>query len=152
MAEFLRKYRFLGTGKIWDKDENEVLCQFNRQGIFETIDTIKIRKLIKLRVPYDGGHSDDLANAEFAIEILTDRVNVQDEINENLKLRLARFESQCEVDKKPTREVLLAELDYYGLPYVPSSQDITLVNTLKEYKELLRLKQEKLYEKPVKLL
>lgn len=148
MGEFLRKYCFLGTGKIWDAEENEVLCKFNSQGKFETADSTKIRKLIKLRVPYDGGHSDDLANAEFAIEILTDRVNVLDQINADLKLRLSKFESQCEVDKKPTREALTAELDYYGLPYLPNSQDSTLSNTLKEYKELLRLKQEKLYETP----
>ena len=142
MANYVRVYRFLGTGVLWDAEDNRVLCRFDKNGVFETSDPAIIRKMVKLRIPVDDGQADALADAEYAIELLTERVNVLEQINEELKLRLEEHGKQKEVDSKPVREALIAELEYYGIPYVTTSQDRTLQILIDEYKQIMRIKSE----------
>jgi len=142
VANYVRTYKFLGTGMLWDAEDNKVLCQFDRNGVFETSDPAIIRKMVRLRVPVDDGQADALADAEYAIELLTERVNVLERMNEELKIKLETYGKQKEVDVKPVREALIAELEYYGLPYVATTQDKTLQIMLDEYKQFMRIKSE----------
>ena len=49
--------KFYGTGLIWDKDKNNVMCEFKktglRQGELETQDNILIKKLKELGYKYE---------------------------------------------------------------------------------------------------
>lgn len=145
MKEHSRKYRFLGTGSIWDKDARAVLCHFDRNGVFETDDPDKIRKLIKMRVPFEDGQSDALASAEYTIKMQADYINVLEELCETRRLRLEHLEKQKDVESKPSRDALIAELEVYGLPYLPRAKDDTLANMLADYKEIMQLKQEEIH-------
>lgn len=142
MSNYVRTYRFLGVGIIWDAEENRPLCKFNKEGVFETSDPAIIRKLIKMRVPYDDGQADALSNAEYAIELLTERVNILEKMNEELQWKLETHKKQAEVDSAPSRDALIAELDFYGIPYVANAQDKTLQFMLEDYERYMRLQSK----------
>ena len=49
--------KFYGTGLIWDKDKNNVMCEFKktglREGELETQDNVLIKKLKELGYKYE---------------------------------------------------------------------------------------------------
>lgn len=148
MSDYVRTYRFLGHGILWDADKGERLCKFDRNGVFETSDPAIIRKMIKMRIPYDDGKADELANSEYAIELLSERVNILEQMNEDLRTQLERYKAQKEVDSKPSRAALLAEADYYGIPYLPALGDATIAKLIEEYKTIMRIKSTDILGEP----
>jgi len=128
---------------VWDPETNKPLCRFGRDGRFVCSDPTTVNKLIRRGIPYEDSRANDLANAEYAIEVLTERLNILEEINNSLKDRLERHEAEVKNVRVNDREALISELDYLGVPYLFSSSDTTLRYILEEYKSLMRLKSRK---------
>lgn len=140
MGEFVRSYKFYGHGTIWDTKKNRPLCTFNNDGYLETSDPYVIKALIAQRVPFEDGRDTELQRAEYAIEILTDRVDILEQMNQTLKDRLAAYEEQHARPAKASKEMLLAELESYGLPVVFSLSTASMQSMLDEYKAIVENK------------
>lgn len=119
MAELAKTYVFLGSGTVWDPENEKVLCRFGTDGKLATSNPYIISKLMAMRVPFVDNDRLLQQNAEYAIEILTDRVNMLEQINAEQRAELELYRAQERVDRdNDSREALFAELDYYGIPYV----------------------------------
>ncbi len=140
MAELSKTYVFLGSGIIWDPEDDKVLCRFGPEGKFATNNPKIVSKLMAMRVPFVDNEQLLLQNAEYAIEILTDRVNVLERQNEEYMAELELYRRQAQEIRggEESKEVLMAELDYHGIPYIVQSTPATLRTLLDEYKTYQR--------------
>ncbi len=139
MAELSRTYVFLGKGTIWDRESNKALCRFDKDGKFATNDQHLIGKLLAMRVPFVHDDHIKLQNAEYAIEILTDRVNFLEQINAEQRAQIELYKQQVKVkEDEESIEDLRAELDYYGIPYIVQSTPATLRALLDEFRAYQR--------------
>ncbi len=141
MTKYTRTYTFLGTGAIWDKRRNQCLCEFDRQGRYVTDDTDIIKELLSMGVPYEDSRTNILARTEYAVEVLEDRIKILERLNEEQRIELEKIKRGYKEDNGiPDRDVLMAELDFLGAPYLLNANDITLNHVLNEYKAALRIK------------
>jgi len=143
MTGFSRTYTFLGTGIIWDAEEHKVLCKFDKNGKFVCNDQDTVHKLLKAGIPYEDAQSNILARTEYAVEILTERVKLLEQINEEQRLKLEMLERERAMDSLMTREQIEAELKFLGAPMPRNATDSTLQYILREYKREMREKVER---------
>lgn len=143
MVGFSRTYTFLGTGMIWDPKEHRVLCKFDRSGKFVCNDQETVEKLLKAGVPYEDAQSSILARTEYAVEILKERIQLLEQINEEQRIKLETLERERAMDSMMTREQIEAELKFLGAPFPRIATDSTLRYILREYKREMREKVER---------
>lgn len=143
MAKYTKTYTFLGTGIIWDSTEHKELCSFDKHGRLVTSDSTLVDKLLKLGVPYEDAQSNILSRTEYAVEILKERINILERINEEQRIKIEKLERDNMMETMLTREQLEAELKFIGAPYPRKAKDSTLVYILREYKRQLREKIER---------
>lgn len=139
MAGYTRTYTFLGVGVIWDKEDNRALCRFSKDGKFTTSDPVLIQKLLRYGIPHEDSKVNILARNEYVIDLLQERVRLLEKMNEEQKALIDDLKNRNAVDSgMPSRDNIIAELDFLGAPYIAISQDSTLLYVLHEFKAALR--------------
>lgn len=125
---------FLGTGMIWDKEKNRVLCRFDRHGEFTTWDEKVAQKLRAMRVPFKDALSVVVSEKEYAVNVLQERIDVLEKENSDLRAQLEKLVA-TEDEKFRYRTALKHKLTDLGVAFKESEQTGVLEKKLKKHEE-----------------
>ncbi len=136
---------FLGTGMIWDKEKNRVLCRFDKRGEFTTWDEKVAQKLRAMRVPFKDALSVVISEKEYAVNVLQERIDVLEKENADLRAQIEKFVA-TEDEKFRYRTALKQKLTDMGVSFKESDQTVTLEKKLKKHEEKEAAKEKESVE------